>query len=127
MDSGWDLPEINRVGWVARRIVTDSFSRLQPADCEDLVAEAVSIALALNTYRPDVSRLNYRHILKCIRTAGMRLGFFVPRNHHNPTFIRFSDPDACLSYEMADIEEGSCGGNLVDLDLWKKSRLATGG
>ena len=127
MDSGWGLPEINRVGWLARRIVGNSFGRLQPADGEDLIAEAVSIALALNTYRPDVSRLNYRHILKCIRTAGMRLGFFVPRNHLNPTFIRFSDPDACLIYEMKDLEEDPCGGNLVDLNLWKKSRLATGG
>ena len=122
MADSWDLPELNRVGWVARRIVENSFSRLQPADREDLIAEAVSIALALNTYRPDVSQLCYRHILKCIRTAGMRLGIFVHRKNFNPTFIRFSDPDACLSYEMNEIEEDPCRGILVDLNSWKKCK-----
>jgi hypothetical protein len=126
MADSWDLPELNRVGWLVRRIVGNFCSRLQPADCEDLVSEAVSIALALNVYRPDIYSLSYRHILKCIKTAGLRLGFFVPRNHHPPTLIRFSDLDTSLSYEMKELADDSYRENVVDLNSWKKCKAHNG-
>ena len=126
MADSWDLPELNRVSLLVQRIVGNSCSRLQPADREDLVSETVSIALALNVYRPDISSLSYKHILKCIKTAGLHLGFFVPRNQHPPILIRFSDLDTCLSYEMKEIEDDSYRENVIDLNSWKKGKVHNG-
>lgn len=120
----WDLPAIMRAQWLARRIVTTIFAGLQHADQEELVAEALSISLAANTQRPDIHYLCYRLLLKCVRSAGLRLGLITIRGSASPAMIRLSDLADRYVCIIPEIEIAIYRENVVDINIWKAQRAA---
>jgi len=118
----WDLPEINRAVWLARRFINKHFPALQPADRDDLEAEAICIALAANTFQPEVHYLHYQLIRKCIQSAGLRLGLLTIKSRANPTTLLLPDLDGKVSYTMPELESNPYKENIVDINDWKAKR-----
>jgi hypothetical protein len=119
----WDLHEFNRAVWLARRFINKYFPALQPADRDDLEAEAICIALAANTFQPEIHYLHYQLIRKCIQSAGLRLGLLTLKSHATPTTLLFSDLDDSISYNMPEVERETYKKNVVDINAWKARRV----
>lgn len=115
----WDLPEINRAAWLVDRFICNYFHMLQPADRDDLSAEALCIAMTANRYRPETYYLHYQLIRKCIKTAGVSLGLLTVKSRADPAILSFSELDDMISYSMPEIETITYKENVVDINAWK--------
>ena len=118
----WDLPEINRASWLINRFVCNSFAMLQPADRDDLSAEALFIAMNANRYRPETYYLNFQLIRKCVKTAGVHLGLLTVKSRADPAILSFSELDDSISYNMPEVERETYKENVVDINAWKARR-----